>query len=213
MPDVNIEHFPIDALIDSSGKIQATMAILDEIKTKQEKVIVFCIFKDSQRILQRIVQGRYGFTPKIINGDTKIMSNRASTSDNYSRQQAIDSFEATEGFNIIIMSPIAAGMGLNVTAANHIIHFGRHWNPAKEAQATDRAYRIGQERTVYVHYPITRLSEDYNFASFEQTLDVLLCKKANLADATLFPTADTEVRLSDFNQFVSDMQKNVFNNR
>ena len=135
------------------------------------------------------------------------MSNQNVSSNNYSRQQAIDSFESVEGFNVIIMSPIAAGMGLNVTAANHIIHFGRHWNPAKEAQATDRAYRIGQERTVYVHYPITRLSEDYNFASFEQTLDGLLSKKSNLADATLFPTADTEVRLSDFNQFVSDMQK------
>ena len=97
------------------------------------------------------------------------MSNQNVSSNNYSRQQAIDSFESVEGFNVIIMSPIAAGMGLNVTAANHIIHFGRHWNPAKEAQATDRAYRIGQERTVYVHYPITRLSEDYNFASFEQT--------------------------------------------
>ena len=207
MPDIDIERLAIDDLIKSSGKIQATIDILDNIKMKQEKAIVFCIFKASQRILQRIIQERYGLTPKIINGDTKVMSNQNVSSGNYSRQQAIDSFESVKGFNVIIMSPIAAGMGLNVTAANHIIHFGRHWNPAKEAQATDRAYRIGQERTVYVHYPITRLSEDYNFASFEQTLDGLLSKKSNLADATLFPTADTEVRLSDFNQFVSDMQK------
>lgn len=210
IPNIDIERLTIDDLIKSSGKIQATIDILDNIKMKQEKVIIFCIFKASQRILQRIIQERYGLTPKIINGDTKVMANHNASRGNYSRQQAIDSFESMKGFNIIIMSPIAAGMGLNVTAANHIIHFGRHWNPAKEAQATDRAYRIGQERTVYVHYPITRLSEDYNFASFEQTLDGLLSKKSNLADATLFPTADTEVRLSDFNQFVSDMQKSSF---
>jgi hypothetical protein len=135
------------------------------------------------------------------------MANHNTSRGNYSRQQAIDSFESVKGFNIIIMSPIAAGMGLNVTAANHIIHLGRHWNPAKEAQATDRAYRIGQDKTVYVHYPITTLSEEYDFDSFEQTLDLLLCRKSDLADATLFPTAQAEVRISDFNEFVTEMQR------
>lgn len=207
MPDLDIERLSIDNLIDSSGKIQATVEILDDIQTKQEKAIVFCIFKESQRILQRIIHDRYGFIPKIINGDTKVVSNRTSTNGNYSRQQAIDSFESVNGFNVIIMSPIAAGMGLNVTAANHVIHFGRHWNPAKESQATDRAYRIGQDKTVYVHYPITTLSEEYDFDSFEQTLDLLLCRKSDLADATLFPTAQAEVRISDFNEFVTEMQR------
>ena len=207
MPDVDIESLSVENLIDSSGKIRATIEILDDIETKQEKAIVFCIFKESQRILQRIIRDRYGIIPKIINGDTKVVSNRVGTDENYSRQQAIDSFEAVKGFNVIIMSPIAAGMGLNVTAANHVIHFGRHWNPAKESQATDRAYRIGQEKTVYVHYPITTLSEEYDFDSFEQTLDILLCRKSDLADATLFPTAQAEVRMSDFNEFVADMQR------
>jgi SNF2 family DNA or RNA helicase len=105
------------------------------------------------------------------------------------------------------MSPIAAGMGLNVTAANNVIHFGRHWNPAKEAQATDRAYRIGQEKTVYVYYPITTLSNKYNFASFEQTLDTLLSRKSSLADATLFPTEQTEVRIADFQGLIQDMEQ------
>lgn len=205
---INIELLPVEALVESSGKIKETIKILDEIRKRGEKVIIFCIFKDSQRILQRVIQEIYGITPKIINGETKVLTTAKSTKGNYSRQQAIDSFEATEGFNVIIMSPIAAGMGLNVTAANNVIHFARHWNPAKESQATDRAYRIGQEKDVNVYYPITCLSKKYNFASFEQTLDTLLSRKANLADATLFPSEQTEVKLSDFHAFISNIQSN-----
>lgn len=76
------------------------------------------------------------------------------------RQQTIDRFQAEEGFNVIIMSPIAAGVGLNVTKANHIVHYTRHWNPAKEEQATDRAYRIGQQKDVFVYYPMAIFPED-----------------------------------------------------
>lgn len=204
---VNMEVLPIEALIESSGKVKATLDILDEVKNRDEKVIIFCIYKESQRLLQRVVQEKYGISPKIINGDTKVLTTIRSNNGNYSRQQAIDSFEATKGFNVIIMSPIAAGMGLNVTAANNVIHFGRHWNPAKESQATDRAYRIGQEKDVNVYYPITCLSK-YQFASFEQTLDNLLCRKTNLADATLFPSEQAEIKLSDFQTFISDLHSN-----
>ena len=203
---INMEVLPVEALIESSGKVKATLNILDEIRRREEKVIIFCIYKESQRLLQRVVQEKYGITPKIINGDTKVLTTARSSNGNYSRQQAIDSFEATKGFNVIIMSPIAAGMGLNVTAANNVIHFARHWNPAKESQATDRAYRIGQEKDVNVYYPIACLSNKYGFASFEQTLDTLLSRKTNLADATLFPSEQAEVKLSDFQDFISELQ-------
>jgi SNF2 family DNA or RNA helicase len=202
---INLELLPVEALIESSGKVKATINILDEIRKRDEKVIIFCIYKDSQRLLQRVVQEKFGITPKIINGDTKVLTTARSIGDNYSRQQAIDSFEATDGFNVIIMSPISAGMGLNVTAANNVIHFARHWNPAKESQATDRAYRIGQEKDVNVYYPIACVSDRYAFASFEQTLDTLLSRKTNLADATLFPSEQAEVKLSDFQDFISDL--------
>lgn len=200
----DIESVPINDLIDSSAKVQATIDILHSIHKKGEKVIIFCVYKESQRMLQRIIANRFGVTPKIINGDTKVISS-SKTRDiesNYSRQQAIDKFEAQEGFNVIIMSPIAAGMGLNVTAANHVIHFGRHWNPAKESQATDRAYRIGQQKPVTVYYPITVLSDDHKFKSFDQTLDDLLQRKTNLADATLFPTERAEVKIADFRDMI-----------
>ena len=77
------------------------------------------------------------------------------------------------------MSPIAAGIGLNVTAANHVIHYSRHWNPAKESQATDRAYRIGQEKDVYVYYPMAIFPNDIKDPSFDETLDLLLSRKKN----------------------------------
>ena len=97
------------------------------------------------------------------------------------------------------MSPVAAGMGLNVTAANHIIHYNRHWNPAKENQATDRAYRIGQTKDVYVYYP---LAVHKDFQSFDITLDQLLERKSTLASSTIFPTERIEVRPEDFNDML-----------
>ena len=202
----DLEILPVEALIESSGKVKETIKILDEIRARDEKVIIFCIYKESQRILQRVIHDRYGISAKIINGDTKVLTTARCNNGKYSRQQAIDSFEAIRGFNVIIMSPIAAGMGLNVTAANNVIHFGRHWNPAKESQATDRAYRIGQEKDVNVYYPITKLSDKYGFASFEQTLDNLLNRKTNLAEATLFPSEQAEVKMADFQEFMSNLQ-------
>lgn len=69
------------------------------------------------------------------------------------RKKLIAEFEAKSGFNILIMSPVAAGVGLTVIGANHVVHLERHWNPAKEAQASDRVYRIGQTKPVFIHLP------------------------------------------------------------
>jgi SNF2 family DNA or RNA helicase len=91
-------------------------------------------------------------------------------------------------------------MGLNVTAANNVIHYSRHWNPAKENQATDRAYRIGQTKDVYVYYPMAVCNE---FRSFDETLDDLLNRKTSLATSTIFPTERIEVRPDEFEQMLS----------
>lgn len=84
------------------------------------------------------------------------------------RQDLIDQFQAQPGFGVIILSTVAVGFGVNVQAANHEIHFTLSWNPAKEDQATDRAYRIGQTKDVIVYYP-TVIADDLK--TFEQTLD------------------------------------------
>ena len=80
------------------------------------------------------------------------------------------------------MSPVAAGVGLTVVGANHVIHLERHWNPAKEAQATDRVYRIGQKRDVFIHIPTALHPE---FDSFDVHLDRLLSGKLLLKDAVV----------------------------
>ena len=187
-----------DELIDTAARLQATISFLDDIKNKEEKVIIFAERKETQRMLQRICYERYGLITKIINGDTPSLVVRQ-YNGNLSRQASIDEFQSEPGFNIIIMSPIAAGMGLNVTAANHVIHYSRHWNPAKESQATDRAYRIGQNKDVFVYYPMAVCKE---FKSFDETLDELLSRKTTLATSTIFPTERIEVNQEELGQML-----------
>jgi len=95
---------------------------------------------------------------------------------------------------VIILSPLAVGFGVNIQAANHVVHYTRTWNPAKEDQATDRAYRIGQQKDVYVYYPVV-VADD--FATFDVRLDELLTRKRELADDMLNGAGD--IGPSDFN--------------
>ncbi len=187
-----------DELIDTAARLQATITFLDDIKNRGEKVIIFAERKDTQKMLQRICHERYGLITKIINGDTPSLVVRQ-YNGKLSRQASIDEFQSKPGFNVIIMSPIAAGMGLNVTAANHVIHYSRHWNPAKESQATDRAYRIGQDKDVFVYYPMAVCKD---FKSFDETLDELLSRKTTLATSTIFPTERIEVNQEELGQML-----------
>ena len=91
------------------------------------------------------------------------------------------------GFNVIILSTVAVGFGVNIQKANHVIHYTRSWNPAKEDQATDRAYRIGQDKEVYVYYPSIAATD---FETFEIKLDKLLSSKRSLADDMLKPNVE-----------------------
>ncbi len=129
--DSTLLNHETDEIVDTSARLQATIKFLDEIKKKEEKVIIFVERKETQKMLQKLCLKRYGIITKIINGDTPSIVKR-NMPNKQSRQSSIDEFQAVDGFNVIIMSPVAAGMGLNVTAANHVIHYSRHWNPAKE---------------------------------------------------------------------------------
>jgi SNF2 family DNA or RNA helicase/HJR/Mrr/RecB family endonuclease len=196
--DSQILNFSSEELISSSSKLQTTIGILADIKSKEEKVIVFADRKETQKMLQKIIYDTFGIFTSIINGDTPTTKQLEGKSK-LSRQQTIDRFQADKGFNIIIMSPIAAGVGLNVTKANHIVHYTRHWNPAKEEQATDRAYRIGQQKDVFVYYPMAIFPDDMKddegnrLKSFDEILDTLLNNKKALASNTLFPTEQAEI--------------------
>lgn len=177
--------YPEGDLMQVSPKMRWLMAQLESIRRCSEKVIIFTELRDIQRALQLTILDRFGLHVTVVNGDTN-----ASSEKGPSRQSLIDAFQAKPGFGVIILSTTAVGFGVNVQAANHVIHFTRCWNPAKEDQATDRAYRIGQTRNVHVYYPTIAGEE---FESFEQKLDKLLARKRALASDMLNGAGDVNV--------------------
>jgi superfamily II DNA or RNA helicase len=160
----------LETHLRNSPKLAWLLQRLAEVKEANEKAIVFTELREAQAALYYFLNKTFGIKPFVINGDKQ------------GRQAYIDRFSATQGFDVIILSTLAAGAGLNVTAANHVFHFTRAWNPSKESQATDRAFRIGQKRDVFVYCP-TVVAEDFD--TFEVRLDQILKRKAGLAGATL----------------------------
>lgn len=152
--------------LKDSPKTAWLVDVLMSIASKGEKAIIFTDIKDIQKILVTVIRRHFSVISSVINGDTD------------QRQDVIDRFQDVEGFNVLILSPLAAGFGVNIVAANHVIHYTRTWNPAKEEQATDRAYRIGQNKDVYVYRPTI---DGGDFVSFEQKLDMLMSEKSDLA--------------------------------
>jgi len=161
---------------------------LNVIRNRDEKVIIFCEMKDVQRLLQRYIAERFGLTPDFVNGDISVDSKHSGN-----RKTLIKKFQEKSGFNVILLSPLAAGAGLNIQAANHVIHFSRCWNPAKEDQATDRAHRIDQKKEVFVYCPVVVAKE---FVTFDSKLDTLLRYKRELSRDMLNGTG--EVSASEF---------------
>lgn len=184
----------IERLVNESPKmgwlIERLKALAAE-RTGNHKVIVFCEFRELQLLLQRVIAAFFGFAPDIVNGDTSADPRVA-----HSRQRLIDRFQDQPGFHAIILSPLAVGFGVNIQAANHVVHFTRTWNPAKEDQATARAYRIGQTRTVTVYYPGVISAQ---FPSFDVRLDALLGRKRELAADMLNGCSD--LKAADFADF------------
>src|SRR3974377_1898911 len=103
------------------------------------------------------------------------------------RQKLVDEFQAGQReFDVMILSPRAGGVGLTLTAANHVIHLSRWWNPAVEDQCTDRVYRIGQNQTVHIYFPMA-VHPAYSESSFDELLNALLDNKRNLSKTMLMP--------------------------
>jgi hypothetical protein len=170
-------------LMRLSGKLEILLDILDQIRKKGEKAIIFLINKRLQSFLKVSLGRIYDINVEIINGDTKAIATSSRTAAN-TRKGIISSFEGKKGFGVIIMSPIAAGTGLTVVAANNVIHLERHWNPAKEDQASDRVFRIGQTKDVNVYLPILKHP---SIDSFDVNLHRLLSNKVTLKDAVITP--------------------------
>jgi hypothetical protein len=156
-----------------SPKLTWLVHRLEAIRARGDKAIVFSEFRDIQRLIQRAVGEVFAIDAPIINGSTSV-----DAEVDHSRQRIIDRFQEHEGFGVLVLSTTAVGFGVNIQTANHVIHFTRPWNPAKEDQATDRAYRIGQTKDVFVYCP-TVVGNGYE--TFEQRLDALLGRKRSLS--------------------------------
>lgn len=170
-------------LVREGPKLSWTIAQLKAIRRQKEKAIIFTRYIGMQAMLRQVIFEEFHINAQIINGSIK-----------GSRVQMIRDFSQTPGFDVMILSPRAAGVGLNIVAANHVIHYSREWNPAVENQATDRAYRIGQTKPVYVYYPIM---EGEEFETVEERLDVLLRDKRELMRSVIIPT-DLEIQPEAF---------------
>ena len=183
--DIDAKHpFPANAKelfkqAEASTKIKAVLAVLKDIEKRREKVLIFATSKAVQAYVSALVTTLFKISVETINGETKAV---ATKKDSETRKAIIDRFQQQEGFGVIVMSPVAAGVGLTVVGANNVIHLERHWNPAKEAQATDRVYRIGQEREVNVYIPMALHPV---LRSFDLHLNGLLTNKVDLSDAVV----------------------------
>lgn len=176
------DFLSVDEHVTHSPKLAWLLEQLHRIRQRGEdgeKVIVFSEYREIQRLIQQAVASRFGFRPAVVNGSTSV-----DVEADENRQAIIDAFQAKPGFGVIVLSTTAVGFGVNIQAANHVIHFTRPWNPAKEDQATDRAYRIGQEREVFVYCPT--VTGD-GFESFEQRVAERLAVKRGLSADMLAP--------------------------
>jgi len=189
---------PLATYRRKAPKMDWLLSTLRSIKAKGEKALLFAEHRDIQRLLQHYIKEDLGYQVKIVNGDTSVSSRAESN-----RQKVINAFQSTPGFGVIILSPLAVGFGVNIQAANHVIHYLRHWNPAKEDQATDRAYRIGQTRDVHVYCPLTTAPD---FKTFDVKLDELLCRKRALAVDMLHGAGTLGGSDFDLREIIPDIQ-------
>lgn len=197
---------PLAQYRQAAPKLDWLLAQLRRIEAQGEKVIIFCEFRNIQRLLQHYIAEVFDFEADIINGDTT-----ASATSATSRQKRIKAFQSKPGFGVIILSPVAVGFGVNIQAANHVVHYTRTWNPAKEDQASDRAWRIGQKKDVFVYYPVVSADD---FTTFDVKLDQLLEKKRSLAGDMLngYPDISTaDFRVEDVvpGEFTGDFDEVV----
>ncbi len=182
-------------LLQQSSKLRAVIAKLREIRIRQEKAVIFAYRVEMQQILAAVISSEFGINVEIINGVRAKSGSQGSSgtqSSKQNRETKLTRFRESRGFNVIILSPFVASIGLTITEANHVIHYGRWWNPAVEAQATDRVYRIGQEKPVFVHLPILRDSKNRLRKSFDESLHEMIVEKQNQAREFLTPLPEED---------------------
>ena len=159
---------------EDSGKLARLREITEEIAARQEKVLIFTQFRETTAPLAAFLGSVFGRDGLILHGETEVRK----------RKDLVRRFQDDEGVPFFVLSVKAGGAGLNLTAASHVIHFDRWWNPAVEDQATDRAFRIGQTKNVLVHKFVCR-------GTVEDKIDKMIEAKQQLAGDFLSGGAET----------------------
>ncbi len=173
--------------IDESGKMEVLINILENILDNDEKVIIFSQYVKMGEILKKLIENKFNEEVLFFHG--QLSRNR--------RDELIDKFQNNAKNRIMVLSLKAGGTGLNLTAAQNVIHYDLWWNPAVENQATDRAYRIGQENNVIVYRFITT-------GTFEERINQILAEKIELAEVAIDSSTSfiTEMSNDDLNEML-----------
>ena len=159
-----------------SGKFARLREIAEVIAAKQEKVLVFTQFREAAQPLAAFLGAVFGRPGLLLHGGTRVAQ----------RKELVRQFQEDELTPFFVLSLKAGGAGLNLTAAAHVVHFDRWWNPAVENQATDRAFRIGQKRNVLVHKFVCR-------GTVEDKIDQLIESKQQLVKDVLEDSAELKL--------------------
>ena len=165
---------------ESSGKTEQCIQLLQSILENGEKSLIFTQYKEMGDILTHIIEEECNTTPLFFHGSLNVNQ----------REEMINKFQTDKDTKIMILSLKAGGTGLNLTSATNVIHYDLWWNPAVEDQATDRTYRIGQDKNGMVHRLIT-------LGTFEEKIDEMLKSKKELADMAVYEGEKVITELSD----------------
>ncbi len=187
----------LDAYAQDSARLAQTLTILETVSQANEKALIFVEDLAMQERLAGLIGDRFnlGRRPARINGGVP----------GHKRQALVEAFQARPGtFDVMILSPKAGGVGLTLTAANHVIHLSRWWNPAVEDQATDRVFRIGQTKDVHVYLPMAvHPDPDLAASSFDLRLNALMERKRKLTRDLFFPPDASDGELGELFREVS----------
>ncbi len=153
---------------ERSGKFIRLHELAEEIASRQEKVLIFTQFREMTGPIATFLATLFGRPGLVLHGGTPV----------FERKKLVDRFQHEDDPPFFVLSLKAGGSGLNLTAAGHVIHFDRWWNPAVENQATDRAFRIGQKKNVMVHKFVCK-------GTVEEKIDALIAAKAGLTTELL----------------------------
>lgn len=163
-----------------SGKAEKCIDLVQNIIDNDEKTLIFTQYKEMGDLLTKIISEECGTEPSFFHGSLTVPQ----------RESLIEDFQTNADRKVMILSLKAGGTGLNLTSATNVIHYDLWWNPAVEDQATDRTYRIGQEKNVMVHRLIT-------LGTFEEKIDEMLKSKKELADLAVYEGEKIITELSD----------------